>query len=261
MPRIPLAPKTALVVTSTDGGQNWKVIHTDNNWDNEDYNLAYSVQKSFAMDPSNAKRLLLGTNKVFECKDATVANPVWKAISGVLSPGSGVGSQYITALAVATSAAQFLYAATADGHVWTTSNDGANWNQNDTGLLGSGVGKVVDIRIDPTNAKRAFGVTNGAAGKNIWFHDPADSTWKNISGDMPWNLCGFLDSGRLAIHAERYLCWFATRRLPICRSGCALETLRQGHAKHQCQRPANATHALPDCGCDVGTRRLRDSAL
>jgi hypothetical protein len=184
----PLAPKTALVVTSTDAGHNWKVIHTDNNWDNSDYNLAYSVQKSFAMDPSNAKRLLLGTNKVFECKDATVANPVWKAISGVLSPGSGVGSQYITALAVATSAAQFLYAATADGHVWTTSNDGANWNQNDTGLLGSGVGKVVDIRIDPANAKRAFGVTNGAAGQNIWFHDPADGTWKNISGDMPWNL-------------------------------------------------------------------------
>lgn len=184
----PLAPQTALVKTSTDGGQNWTVIHTDNSFDNEDYDLAYSVQKSFAMDPSNAKRLLLGLTKVFECKDATAAIPVWKAISGVLSPGNGVGSQYLTALAVAESSGKVIYGATADGHVWTTANDGANWTQNDTGLLGSGVGKVVDIRIDPTNTKRAFGVTNGAAGKNIWFHDPADGTWKNISGNMPWNL-------------------------------------------------------------------------
>ena len=184
----PLAPKTALVVTSTDGGQSWKVIHTDSSFDNEDYSLAYSVQKSFAMDPSNAKRLLLGLTKVFECKDATAVIPVWKAISGILSPGNKVGSQYITALAIAPSAGQVIYAATADGHVWTTANDGANWSQNDTGLLGSGVGKVVDIRIDPTNTKRAFGVTNGAAGKNIWFHDPASGSWKNISGDMPWNL-------------------------------------------------------------------------
>jgi photosystem II stability/assembly factor-like uncharacterized protein len=184
----PLAPKTGLVKTSTDGGQNWTVIHTDSSFDNEDYSLAYSVQKSFAMDPSNSKRLLLGLTKVFECKDGTAAIPVWKAISGVLSPGSGVGSQYITALAIAASSGKVIYAATADGHVWTTANDGVNWTQSDTGLLGSGVGKVVDIRIDPTNTKRAFAVSSGAAGKNIWFHDPADGEWKNISGNMPWNL-------------------------------------------------------------------------
>ena len=184
----PLAPKTALVVTSTDEGQTWKVIHTDNNWDNENYDLAYSVQKSFAMDPTNAKRLLLGLTKVFECKDATVANPVWKAISGVLSPNNNVGSQYITALAIAPSSGKTIYAATADGHVWLTTDDGAHWAQADSGLVGSGAGKMVDIRIDPANPKRLFGVTNGAAGKNIWFHDPASSTWKNISGDMPWNL-------------------------------------------------------------------------
>ena len=180
----PLAPKTGLVKTSTDGGQNWKVIHTDNTFDNEDYNLAYSVQKSFAMDPSNAKRLLLGLTKVFECKDATVATPAWKAISGVLSPSS----LYITALAVAASSGKVIYAATADGHVWTTTDDGAHWAKNDVGLAGSGAGKVVDIRIDPSDAKRAFAVTNAGAGNNIWFLNPSDETWKNISGDMPWNL-------------------------------------------------------------------------
>jgi hypothetical protein len=81
-----------------------------------------------------------------------------------------------------------LYAATSDGHVWTSTNDGAHWAHDDTGLLGAGAGKVVDIRIDPKNSKRLFGVTSGGAGNNIWFHDPADGKWKNISGDMPWNL-------------------------------------------------------------------------
>ncbi len=177
----PLSPQSSLVKTSTDGGQNWTVIHTDSHWDSQDYGLAYSTQKSFAMDPSNAKRLVLGTNKVFECKDATVANPVWKAISDVLG-------QYITALAIASAAPDVLYAATSDGHVWTSTNDGADWAHDDTGLLSSGAGKVVDIRIDPKNSKRLFGVTSGGAGFNIWFHDPADGKWKNISGDMPWNL-------------------------------------------------------------------------
>ena len=184
----PLSSQTGLVKTSTDGGQNWKVIHTDNSFDNGDYGLAYSAQKSFAMDPSNAKRLVLGTNKVFECKDATAFVPVWEAISDVLSPSGDVSKQYITALAIAPSAPHMLYAATSDGHVWTTTDDGGHWTQNDTGLLGSGVGKVVGFAIDPTNIKRFFAVTNGGAGENIWFHDPAYGKWKNISGDMPLNL-------------------------------------------------------------------------
>jgi photosystem II stability/assembly factor-like uncharacterized protein len=184
----PLDPPNTFVARSTNGGQNWTVIHKDGAWNKEDYNLAYSTQKSFVMDPSNSKRLLLGTNKVFECKDATIQNTIWKAISGVFSPSGNVGGQYITALAIAASDGKVIYGATADGHVWTTPDDGAHWNQNDSGLLGPGVGKVVDLRIDPANPKRAFAATNGAPGKNIWYLDPATGKWKNISGDMPWNL-------------------------------------------------------------------------
>jgi photosystem II stability/assembly factor-like uncharacterized protein len=184
----PLAPATGLVNVSADGGTSWKVIRTDSAWTNEDYSFGYSVQKSFVMDPSNAKRLLLGTNKVFECKNATASNPVWTALSGILSPSTKVGDQYITALDVAPSDPRSLYAATADGHVWTAKDNGAQWKQNDDGLLGSGVGKVVGFAIDPKNTRRFFAVTSGWAGKNIWFHDPADGKWKNISGNMPWNL-------------------------------------------------------------------------
>jgi len=57
---------------------------------------------------------------------------------------SDVSGQYITALAIAPSKSKTIYAATADGHVWTTANNGQNWNQNDSGLFGTGAGKVIE---------------------------------------------------------------------------------------------------------------------
>jgi photosystem II stability/assembly factor-like uncharacterized protein len=183
----PLDPAN-LVRRSTNGGSTWKTILTNNNFQSSDYDLAYSVQKSFVMDPQQPKRLLIGLTRVFECTDATPANPSWSPISMVLSPANNVKGQYITALAIAPSNSKTIYAATADGHVWTTTNNGQNWKQNDAGLFGTGAGKVIDMRIDPANAKRVFAVTNAGAGKNIWFLDPANGQWKSICGDIPKNL-------------------------------------------------------------------------
>ena len=183
----PLAPKD-LVHRSSNGGSNWKNIFVNNDFNAEDYGLAYSVQKSFAMDPKNSKRLLIGLAKVYECKDATVASPTWKDISGVLSPAANVSGQYITALAIAPSDGKTIYAATADGHVWKTTTASTPWKQNDTDLFASGVGKVIDMRIDPSNPKRVFAVTNGGPGQNIWSLNPATNKWTAITGDMPNNL-------------------------------------------------------------------------
>jgi len=183
----PLDPAN-LVRRSTNGGGSWKTILVNNSFQSEDYALAYSVQKSFAMDPQEPKRLLIGLTRVFETTDAKAANPSWSPISVVLSPSSDVSGQYITALAIAPSKSKTIYAATADGHVWTTANNGQNWNQNDSGLFGTGAGKVIDMRIDPADAKRVFAVTNAGAGKNIWFLDPATSQWQSICGDIPTNL-------------------------------------------------------------------------
>jgi photosystem II stability/assembly factor-like uncharacterized protein len=183
----PLDP-TKLVRRSTNAGGSWKTILTNNNFQPEDYALAYSVQKSFAMDPQQPKRLLIGLTRVFECSNATAASPVWTPISGVLSPSVDVSGQYITALAIAPSNSKTVYAATSDGHVWWTTNGGANWKQNDAGLFGMGAGKLIDLRIDPANAKRVFAVSNGGAGKSIWFLDPATNQWKSICGDMRKNL-------------------------------------------------------------------------
>jgi hypothetical protein len=207
----PLNPPS-LVRRSEDGGANWTTILVDNNFKPEDYGLAYSVQKSFVMDPQNPDRLLIGLTTVFECADATAASPSWGAISGVLSPSASVSGQYITALAIAPSDGQTIYAATQDGHVWITTNNGGQWDQNDTDLFIPGTGKVVDMRIDPGNPKRVFAASSGWAGQNIWSLDPATNTWVTITGDMPNNLavcsiCVDWKSNALFVGTQRSVYW------------------------------------------------------
>lgn len=183
----PLLPEK-LVRRSSDGGQNWTVILTNTDFEKEDYSFAYSAQKSFAMDLGNPSHLLIGTIKVYETTDAKAASPTWTDISGVLSPSAKVSDQYITALAISANG-QVIYAATADGHVWVKEPNHF-WEQRDKGLFGMGAGKVVDLRIDPFDPKRAFAVTNGPGGKNVWYlkHTEKLNEWTNVSGDLPTNL-------------------------------------------------------------------------
>ena len=179
----PLDP-AQFVARSTDAGQTWKVIRVANDFQAQDYSLAYSTQRSFAIDPSNPKRLLVGTTRVWQTKNASAANPTWSAISGVLG-GATPDLQYITALAIAPSDPQTVYAATADGHVWATANGGTSWKKRDTGLFGLGAGRIVDIRIHPQDAKRAIAVGSGQG--SVWSLDKVGGTlqWTNISGNLP----------------------------------------------------------------------------
>jgi photosystem II stability/assembly factor-like uncharacterized protein len=182
----PLDPTANFVRRSTDGGQNWTTVFTDNGFQGNDYGLAYNTQKAFVMDPSNASRLLLATNKVFETINATATTPTWKPMSGVLSPAPKVGGQYIMALAIAPSNGKVVYASTSDGHVWLTEDGGPHWKQFDAGLFGNGA--VVDMRVDPANPKHVFAVTNAGGGANVWQLQPATQTWLNISGNFPSKL-------------------------------------------------------------------------
>jgi photosystem II stability/assembly factor-like uncharacterized protein len=179
----PLDP-SHFVARSEDAGQTWKVIRQANDFQASDYSLAYSTQRAFAIDPSNAKRLLIGTTKVWQTTNATAASPTWKAISGILG-GATPGQQYITALAIAQSDPKTVYAATADGHLFATTNGGTSWQKRETGLYGLGAGKIVDIRIHPTNPRRAVAVGTGQG--SIWSLDKVGSSlqWANIAGNLP----------------------------------------------------------------------------
>ena len=179
----PLDP-THFVARSTNAGGAWTVIRVANDFVANDYDLAYSVQRSFAIDPSKPKRLVIGTTKVWATNNATVANPSWSAISGILG-GATPDQQYITAVAIAPSSSDTIYAATADGHIWVTTNGGTNWKKRDTGLFGMGAGRIVDIRIHPQNASRAVAVGNAQG--SVWYLDKVGNTlkWTNIAGNLP----------------------------------------------------------------------------
>jgi photosystem II stability/assembly factor-like uncharacterized protein len=182
----PLAP-SQLVRRSTDGGQTWKTILTTNAFSSDDYDLAYATQRSFAMDPQKPARLLLGTTMVFETTNAGAASPTWAPISGVLSPSSSVADQYVTALAIAPSDGQTVYAATADGHLWATTNGGGTWKQRDNGFYGTGAGVVIDIRIDPADPKRVFIALTGVGG--VWWTPKLGTTpWAKIGAGIPSHL-------------------------------------------------------------------------
>jgi autotransporter-associated beta strand protein len=173
-----------LVSRSTDGGNTWASIFSTNTIQDQDYGLAYAVQKSFAMDPSNSSRLLIGTTQVFETTDAQDPAPTWTPFSPVLSPSSDVSQQYITALAISADGTT-TYAATADGHVWVNSPN-LFWAEIDSGLYGVSNGHVVDMRVDPTDPNQVYAVTNGGGGKNVWYL--RGGRWTNVSGDLPNNV-------------------------------------------------------------------------
>ena len=213
----PLDP-THFVARSTNDGQTWKTIFAASDFAASDYSLAYSVQRSFAIDPTKPARLLIGTTRVWQTTNATAASPTWKAISGILG-GAKVSQQYITALAIAPSDPKTIYAATADGHVWATTDGGANWAARDSNMFGMGGGKIVDIRIDPENPNRAFAV--GAGQGSVWYLDTVGGSlqWTNISGDLP----SYLRSG--TIFAD----WrFATPALYLGTSRGAYHSVNMG---------------------------------
>ncbi|MGB8909369.1 MAG: hypothetical protein WCC84_11535, partial [Candidatus Cybelea sp.] len=141
------------------------------------WNFAYPAQKSFAMDPANPDRLLVAADVVFETTDASDGSPTWTPISVVLSQNS---SLYVSALAIAPSDGNTIYAATPDGHLWVTHDNGANWARCDSGLNGV----LVDLRIDPADKDHVFGV----AGNDVWELLPSTLVWENRTGNLPDDL-------------------------------------------------------------------------
>jgi hypothetical protein len=131
--------------------------------------------------------------------DGSIVEPAWQPISPVLSNNDTPSNGYITALAIAPSDPQTIYAATRDGKVWVTTKGGGlgtnDWVEMDAGLFynkdnnpNGAFGQVWQFLINPTNAKQVFAVTNDSGRRNVWYLDPESAKWQNLSGDFPWSL-------------------------------------------------------------------------
>jgi hypothetical protein len=172
----------SFILKSTDGGAMWSASGTGIPTTDNGYNLAYSAQKAFVMDPTNHDRLLVGVDVVYESTDAGAS---WHPLGSALSPG-----QFITALAIAPSQPNTVYAATADGKVFVTTNDGSTWQEHDTGLPVDFFDQIVDIEVDPTNPNHAFVVpgrfpTNVYGSAHVWTTTNGGATWSDITGNLP----------------------------------------------------------------------------
>ncbi len=202
----PPSSKTRQVERSSDGGKTWQIIKSDISIAKDDYALAYATEKSFTMDPNDPKRLLIGTTRIYETTNARdevqyldtnlngqfdlgeqILTPEWTAISDVLSPSKDPSDWYITALAIAPSNPNVIYAGTRDGHIWLgkkLDGGGWDWTQRDQGLFGKANGRVWEFHVDPVNDRRLFAITNDAGGTNVWYLDPQAASWQNISGSF-----------------------------------------------------------------------------
>jgi hypothetical protein len=176
-----------LVIRSDDGGATW--VERGSGIPTSDTgfrtNLPFTSQKAFTMDPSNPLRLLAGVRRVYETTNGADS---WTAISPPLSTDQA-NNAFITAISIAPSAPGTIYAATADGHVWVTTNGGGQWLQRDAGLPGDPSNYVVDIRIDPANPNRAFAVpgtypTGLFGNAHVWLTTNGGASWTDIRGNL-----------------------------------------------------------------------------
>lgn len=147
------------------------------------------TQKSFVMDQNDSSRLLLGMTQVMQTTNALDLNPTWTPISDVLSKSQYISEQYISALAMGPSGT--VYAATVDGHVWVTHDEGEQWQECDAGLSGA---VLIGICVNPKDGTHAFAISSSWANMAVWELTtsvaPFQGTWQCVSSTLPSELTG-----------------------------------------------------------------------
>jgi photosystem II stability/assembly factor-like uncharacterized protein len=165
---------------STNGGQSWSSLRDGldpsanrPNW-----------LQPLLLHPADKARLYTATQFVYEARNVNLpsSTTAWKAISPDLSFGSGTYESVITALAVAISDGNTMYAGTGDGRVHRTTNllDATpEW----TDVSGSLPKRwITDIAVDPTDPRIAFLSLSGFGSGHVFVTTDAGGHWKDISG-------------------------------------------------------------------------------
>ncbi|MGE5207914.1 MAG: WD40/YVTN/BNR-like repeat-containing protein, partial [Alphaproteobacteria bacterium] len=175
--------QTTLVTRSTDGGSQWTAANNGIDMSEFPGTPNQGFYNAFALDEHRPSRLVLGGQSVWQTLDSG-AN--WARISqqGLSSAAN------ITAVAIAPSQRETLYAATSDGRFWATFDGGTtNWVERDQGLPVAPGNETRDIAVDPAHPNHVFIQTSGYAPMGrIWMTNDGGSSWTSLDTGIPTNL-------------------------------------------------------------------------
>ena len=171
----PANPNNVYVECTSSYPVSWKSVDggaTFNSLPN-----APSYCRQLTVDPSIAQRLYCSTTSMYQSNDG---GGTWLTIF----PNSG--GQTLTALAVAPSDSNTVYAGSANGLVNVSTNagsgTGATWTLRSTGLPNRVISRIA---VDPVAATTAYTVFSGFQSGHVFKTTNAGVTWTNISGDLP----------------------------------------------------------------------------
>jgi photosystem II stability/assembly factor-like uncharacterized protein len=140
----------------------------------------------FVFDPNNPQILYFGANRLYKTTNRAGS---WQVVSPDLTNGGVNGNVVygtITAIAVAPSNSQYIYAGTDDGNVWQTANGGGNWTSISEGLP---LRWVTRVAVDPNNEQTVYVTLSGYRYDNYISHvfrsTDGGGNWQNIAGDLP----------------------------------------------------------------------------
>jgi photosystem II stability/assembly factor-like uncharacterized protein len=134
---------------------------------------------SFAMGPltfdtNRASTMLAGTYRVWRSPDD---GNTWNALSPDLTNGGN-----LRAIAICPGVPGSYYAASSDGVVSFTSDDGASWQRRSTGLPGAAIPRVV---VQPGNSGVAYAISREVGGDRVFKTTNTGVTWSSITGNLP----------------------------------------------------------------------------
>jgi photosystem II stability/assembly factor-like uncharacterized protein len=159
---------------SDDNGLTWESKVTG-----IDPSLPGNFFVPYVTDPAVPGRLLLGTSQVYE---TTNRGDNWKPL------GSFVFPDIIDAVGAAASDVNTVYATARGGHVFVTTDHGANWVERDP-IAPNAQLRYRGLFVDPRNADIAYVVASNfddvTGGGQVWRTTNAGLTWTNISGNLP----------------------------------------------------------------------------
>jgi photosystem II stability/assembly factor-like uncharacterized protein len=153
----------------------------------------------FTMDPSNAATLYLTAEHLYRTDTRGTA---WSAVTQSVKDSPRcfqdavqgpvcVKAAYFTAVAVARTSSQVVYAGTRNGDVWASTDRGVTWKS----VAGPNAGPlpvrpVNEIAIDPDDPRIAYVVfggfdASGAGRGHVFRTSDGGDTWRDLSGNLP----------------------------------------------------------------------------